>query len=714
MKEKKDKRKNKRVIEIMDIIIFSIVFIIYLIALLCFFPGILTGDCVDQINQAVNNVYYAGHPILHSFIIGNLTRIGGVGGTWVAALFQIIVFSLIWTYLCKVLRKYNPSKLNKVLQIVFTILITCLPLNFIYAITLWKDILYTYAILLLLVLIYIGIMEKYKYNLKQIILISLSTSLIMKLRHNGLPIGIIMFAILFILNIIYNRDKKSIIKFLVSFIICIIVLSLPEKLVNKVEIGTEGGSILDSTKIYCMGGLLNTDIELEEDEKVFLNQILDIDVWKEGYNPYTGSGILFNKDLKGDVLLDKNNRNTFDNIFKKYSMQKKDFVKEHFIQVNSIWWSVEELGGMHSIVLSNSWISEMSNGIYDNKPVIKKGDEYLIKHINKTLEIKKLYEFIYRPATALYLSIFMVICIIVKTKKFKDYILVLFPMALNTGTYILLISSQDQRYFYPSFITEYFLVMLFINTFIQKKKRTKEKKELEINNENSKVLVIVPAYNEEKSIQKVINNIDKQKIDNCDILIVNDGSLDNTSSMAKKTKKAIVIDLPNNLGIGGAVQTGYIYAKNNNYDIAIQIDGDGQHDAKYLKDMIEEVKKGNDLVIGSRFIKKTNYKQTFLRMLGINIISLVIRIISHNKIFDTTSGFRAANKRVIYEFVEDYPYDYPEPCTNMTILNKGYKVKEIPVEMNKRETGVSSISQLKSVIYMLKVIMYLIIKGIVD
>ena len=138
------------------------------------------------------------------------------------------------------------------------------------------------------------------------------------------------------------------------------------------------------------------------------------------------------------------------------------------------------------------------------------------------------------------------------------------------------------------------------------------------------------------------------------------------------------------------------------------------HDPAYLNTMIDKVKNGTDMVIGSRFIKKSGYDQTFMRMLGIRMISSVIKNITNKKIYDTTSGYRAVNNNIIKEFVLQYPYDYPEPCTTMNMIKKGYSVKEIPVEMKKREQGKSSISPLKSISYMFKVFLYLVIRGIFD
>ena len=459
--------KQKFNITLVDIAIFSIVIIIYLTALLSFFPGILTSDNVDQINQAMNNLYTSGHPIIHSFIIGNLTKLGGI---WVPALFQIIVFALIWTYLCKTLRKYNDRTINKVIQIILTILICILPLNFLYAITLWKDILYSYAILLMLILVYIGIKEKYKYTNIQIILISLSSVGIMKFRHNGLPIGLFMFGILFLLNFIHNKNKKSLIKMIISFLLIFGLVAIIESVVNKVP-PTPGGSVLNSTKVYCFGALLNEDIQLEEDEKEFLNTILDLKEWKENFNNFDGTPILFSPNINHKVLRNEDNIKRFNEIFYKYANQNKKTVLKHFLNINSIWWSIEEKGGMHSVVLSNDWVSEMCNGAYDNKPILESGNKALIDYTNFTLGNKTIYELIYRPAVSLYLSLGISIYIIVKgwKKGEKAYILLLFPMGLNIGTYLILISAQDHRYFYPSHITAYFLLMLFVNVFTENK-----------------------------------------------------------------------------------------------------------------------------------------------------------------------------------------------------------------------------------------------------
>lgn len=225
-----------------------------------------------------------------------------------------------------------------------------------------------------------------------------------------------------------------------------------------------------------------------------------------------------------------------------------------------------------------------------------------------------------------------------------------------------------------------------------------------------KYLVIIPAYNEENTIKELIHEI--EKISECDVVVINDDSNDNTLNEAKNTN-ANVINLINNLGIGGAVQTGYKYALEKNYDYAFQIDGDGQHSPRYINEMIKKMNEENlDMLIGSRFVNRTNYKQTFFRTIGGKWISFIIKVLSKKKIYDPLSGYRLVNRKVISEFAKEYPYDYPEPETNLKLILKGYRVEEFSVEMKKREHGSSFVTPFTAIWYMIKVTLALIIQKI--
>ena len=230
-----------------------------------------------------------------------------------------------------------------------------------------------------------------------------------------------------------------------------------------------------------------------------------------------------------------------------------------------------------------------------------------------------------------------------------------------------------------------------------------------------KILIIIPAYNEELNIEKTINKVikyNKKSKYNIDYIVINDGSTDNTLHVLQEHNYNY-INIINNLGIGGAVQTGYKYAYYNNYDIAIQFDGDGQHDEKYIDKLIDEINKGYDFVIGSRFVSKlSKFRSSSIRRIGIKLLSYIIKICTGFKISDPTSGFRAANKKIIELFANNYPLEYPEPETNALIIKKGYKLTEIPVEMHSREYGKSSINLKKSIYYMTSVSLSIIIATI--
>jgi len=233
-----------------------------------------------------------------------------------------------------------------------------------------------------------------------------------------------------------------------------------------------------------------------------------------------------------------------------------------------------------------------------------------------------------------------------------------------------------------------------------------------------KVLVIIPAYNEEENILNTCQSLDKvkDKLDfNLDYIVINDGSTDNTERVCLENKLPM-ISLVHNLGIGGAVQTGYKYALKNNYDIAIQFDGDGQHDANYIENLVMPIKSGEaNMTIGSRYVSElSEFKSTKMRQLGITILSIILKITTGKKIYDMTSGFRAVDKDIIKIFANDYPNDYPEPETIVGIIKKGYKVKEVPVKMHERLHGNSSITPLKSIYYMVKVSYAMIVRSIIE
>ncbi len=217
-----------------------------------------------------------------------------------------------------------------------------------------------------------------------------------------------------------------------------------------------------------------------------------------------------------------------------------------------------------------------------------------------------------------------------------------------------------------------------------------------------KKLIIIPAYNEEKNIDFVVADI-CQHAPEFDYVIINDCSRDKMNSLCRR-QGYNYIDLAVNLGIGGCVQAGYLYAQKHDYDIVVQFDGDGQHDATYLNPMFQEMmKKNSDIIIGSRFLLRQGFQSSAMRRGGITFLAWLIKVLSKKEIKDVTSGLRMVNRKVIDDFCRYYPNDYPEPETLAACLRKGYQVDEFPVEMRERHEGQSSINIPRSVYYMIKV-----------
>ena len=223
-----------------------------------------------------------------------------------------------------------------------------------------------------------------------------------------------------------------------------------------------------------------------------------------------------------------------------------------------------------------------------------------------------------------------------------------------------------------------------------------------------KVLLIIPAYNEAENIEKVVNDL-IQNYPQYDYVIVNDGSRDETEEICLKNHYQM-LSLPLNLGIGGAVQTGYRYALKNHYDIAIQIDGDGQHDIAYVEKLIEPIISGRaDITIGSRFIEREGFQSSVTRRMGISLLSGLIHVLCFKKVRDVTSGFRAVNEKFIKIYAENYPSDYPEPEAIVAAIMHRGRIEEVPVIMKERMAGNSSINLKRSVYYMIKVTLAILV-----
>ncbi|HZR07285.1 MAG TPA: glycosyltransferase family 2 protein [Myxococcales bacterium] len=223
-----------------------------------------------------------------------------------------------------------------------------------------------------------------------------------------------------------------------------------------------------------------------------------------------------------------------------------------------------------------------------------------------------------------------------------------------------------------------------------------------------RALAIVPAYNEAGNIRRVLEEL-RREVPGWDVCVVDDGSTDGTGSIARE-QGALVLRLPFNLGIGGAVQTGYLFARQHGYDVAAQIDADGQHDPRFLAGALEIVSSGGaDFVVGSRYLEAGGFRSTVVRRAGSRYLSWFLRVRCGARVTDPTSGFRVAGRRAIALFAANYPSDYPEPEAIALAIRAGLAVREIPVAMRTRQHGRSSIGAGRTLYYLIKVSLALLL-----
>jgi glycosyltransferase involved in cell wall biosynthesis len=222
-----------------------------------------------------------------------------------------------------------------------------------------------------------------------------------------------------------------------------------------------------------------------------------------------------------------------------------------------------------------------------------------------------------------------------------------------------------------------------------------------------RALAIVPAWNEERDLPAVLADLRRVAPD-WDVCVVDDGSTDATAAIARE-RGVVVLRLPINLGIGGAVQTGYLWARDHAFDFAAQIDGDGQHDPKYLAAALQALSAGADLVVGSRYLGTGEFQSTAVRRAGSRYLSWLLRLRCRARVTDPTSGFRVAGRRAIELFAANYPSDYPEPEAIALAIRRGLRVEELPVAMRRRQHGTSSIGPFRTLYYLLKVSLALLL-----
>lgn len=702
MKKILDKHKK-------DILIFIIPFSIFFILFLAYYPGIIPYDGAYQWSQVESGLINNEHPFVSTYFMYLLSKIWNC--PQVVIFFQVLIFSLFWTIMCNRLR--NNTNFKK--QIVYTFFISSLPIISIYSITLWKDILYSYYLMMLSFMTYwLVSVNNFQGKKNDYVFVGILLFLVFSYRHNGMLVAILYIIFIAFIYLKNNRKQlKNILYIFLSFTILFILFSFPKSYyLEKTSKSNSDEISLNTVDFYMtwmFGAFVDSNVISDEDLE-FLNNIIEVDYWDSVYNGYLINTTYVPDEVNEDFLV--NNSTEYHDMFLKYSLKYPDILLKHYIKADSLLFSVNSVdyGYVYSFPFSNWNYLSFRDITYSKLPLLEKLYTKII-NVSFISPIK----YFYQPALAMYASIIIIIYI-TKKYKYKNLYVILIPMILNTLSLMPVNLAQDLRYVYINYLI---LALVGLICLFVKKDGVVMNNNIEslvVKKRNLKILMIIPAYNEEKAILNTVNtirNYNDEHNTHYDVLVINDGSIDKTGLICKKNNIK-VINLIHNLGIGGAVQTGYKYAYEHNYDIAIQYDGDGQHDVNYVKDIIKPILDGEaNFVIGSRFIEKdsSNFNSTFSRRIGIKLISFFMKLTCSQKIYDTTSGFRAADRLVISEFASNYPSEYPEPITTVELIKKGYKVSEVPVKMNERDGGVSSIRSWKNVYYMINVILSILVVG---
>ena len=467
------------------IIILFIPIVIFGSALIIYFPGVITYDSFNQLNQVKSMQFNNMNPFFHTMIEMFLLKIWN--NPAVIAIFQILVFSITWTIAC--LKTSNGKKSNYILQIILTLLLSILPLNFMTAITLWKDVLYSYSILLVTVLIYLWIEKKYEISLKMMLLLAVNIVLIMFFRHNGKLVGIAVAFVVTLITILKNKgnlkDKiiiKKIMMFPIMVIFIYIICKIPFYLFN-----VSNQSLTITPKLVQVIGAFSSSDAIDEEDRERLSEYLDLDRLNEVYNPYF-------VDVVREGIKDIPKANTKNvemiGVIIKSSIKHLDIAFNYLFESTSIIWRFDKPRKADNVVYGTVICIDdyKDNEINYDKLSFVHEDTDIFKGLTSAIYYttfnRPIRGLLYSHLVALIISIVGII-IVAKRNKRKAYYLVLLPNLLNVLSLVVSIPVQDTRYVYPTYIVEYFVLLLVIREltenfddfkafFLRKARRTQD------------------------------------------------------------------------------------------------------------------------------------------------------------------------------------------------------------------------------------------------
>lgn len=449
-----------------DIVIFLIPFTVFLIALLAFLPGIITYDSSDQWAQVQAGAISDAHPFFHTFVLWVLSKIWN--SETIVLIVQIILFSSIWTALCHYLRKkYNNVKHIFLIELLITVVMCCFPIMYMYSITLWKDILYSYCLLALSYFLLVGVDNKFHYSTKQSIVFGVFLVLTLSFRHNGLVVAGIIVPVVVYLMLRNKAEKKNVGFFIGSVVIAFCLTLIPRVFLqvpdnNEIRIPTA-----QAYSIFYMSSMIYHGVEIDNNDKEYLFELMPEEDWKKRYNPYLINTITTSPNLNKELLSDTGNQLV--NLAVKYVIKNPTEAAKHVARADNMLWNATLSPNVYVYVFDFRYLEDGGRGVGNvNEAQFNAAREIMIWHINSTYDNNIINSLLYRPAFYFYLSITGVTCLIVVSRK-GMYFITIMPMVLNTVSLIPTNLAQDLRYVYINYLT-FFFVFLLLAIEIKKSK----------------------------------------------------------------------------------------------------------------------------------------------------------------------------------------------------------------------------------------------------
>lgn len=434
------------------ILVFLIPIIILSTILFAFFPGIMSYDSENQWNQVQSGQINNAHPFLTTYVMYLLSKIWN--NPTVVALFQIIVFSLMWGAISLYIFKKNYKK-----SYIYNIILCFIPIIFIYAITLWKDILYSYFLLILSFMLLKGVDKKYDYNIVESLLIGFFLALTMLYRHNGIIVGILLL-IVFIYKLFKFKVKfKKIFVLFLATISSFLILNLPKQLFlyeEPVQNNQASLSTADSYVIFVLSTFYNNNSITDKKDLEIMHNIVEEKIWKEYYNPSLINIIVSRPEIDRNYFAE--NKKIIYNLLIKYSIKKPHILIKHYLMADALLYNPYPLSEVYVFPYSEWYPTYGFYGITESKiPFLQKTLTFITKITFKLRHI------LYRPIYPLALSILLLFDLYKKKKIKKESFIIITPMIFNTVSLMPINVAQDLRYVYINFLTFFFVLLLYIN-----------------------------------------------------------------------------------------------------------------------------------------------------------------------------------------------------------------------------------------------------------